>query len=277
MHQIAPNIFIDTNALGLVTAIIRGEHGSLLLDPPLRADAAQSWRGGTARLVIGEARWLVLMDNNFDRQQSAKGFEGIIITRGPCEGLLKSRSASQRLAEEAAALADASENPSLSSQGSLPEIFFSDQLEVDLDQTTVKLEKHGGVNPTGLWAVCPKEKIVFVGDSVLVGQPPFLAFADLALWQEDLQLLAGRAYRGYQIVSSRSGLVTAEDASRMADTLKTIQQLLEPLRQSSAALDAYLAVIPQILALYPAETSEQEQHLNRLQWGLTMYHDQNRC
>ncbi len=59
----------------------------------------------------------------------------------------------------------------------------------------------------------PQQKIIFVGDSVMVDQPPYLGFSTPKIWVDEMAILADKDYRGCQIVSTRDGIVSQEDVS----------------------------------------------------------------
>ncbi len=91
----------------------------------------------------------------------------------------------------------------------------------------VRLEHHYGSDHAGTWVILHKQKIVFIGDTVVVERAPFLAYADLLQWQEDLQVLASKSYKGYQIISARSGLVSQEQVRKMGKMIAYIAGLVQ--------------------------------------------------
>ena len=117
----------------------------------------------------------------------------------------------------------------------------------------------------------PQEKVIFVGDSVMVNQPPFLAYSNPAAWVMDMKILASRAYKGYQIVSSRAGLITQDEVRAMGRTMTFIQNSIAALKEKNADLDTYLELIPRILKRIEYSPAESELFFNRLRWGLTTY------
>ena len=60
-----------------------------------------------------------------------------------------------------------------------PDITFSDQLTLYWDQDPVVLTQRSGAHFAGSWLTYDAKKVVFVGDSVIFNQPPFLAWANL--------------------------------------------------------------------------------------------------
>jgi hypothetical protein len=67
----------------------------------------------------------------------------------------------------------------------------------------VILEHHPG-RPRIDLGVLPAAKILFVGDTLVINQPPFLAQAELGTWLESLDLLL-KTYANFTIVSGRGG------------------------------------------------------------------------
>lgn len=275
MQEITHNIYIDHNAIGLVTGVIRTPEGSILVDPPVRMDDVRSWRGATAKMIMGDAKFLVLLDTNFDRILTSKGCDCALISQMNPPAPTKSRQSPQRPPEDAQAASDGTDATSSTPRWNNPEIWFSDTMNLHLASVSVQLEHHFGANSAGIWVHIPKEKVIFVGDTVLVDQPPFLAYANLPLWLEELDLLASRAFRGYQIISSRSGLVTQAQVQEMARKLVAIQDLLSPLVRKKTTLEEYLALIPEIMNLFQVSPLDQELYLNRLQWDLTTWFETN--
>lgn len=274
MQEIAPSIFIDHNALGMVTGIIRTEEGTVLVDSPLRQDEVKSWRSSTARLVTGNAKYLICLDTNYDRLVSSKGTECVTIMQENILAGAKARNLCSRLSDEAYPYPEGIDMMVGNSRWMPPEIVYSEDMQLYLDDFEIRLEHHYGSNHAGTWVILHKQKIVFIGDTVVVEQAPFLAYADLLQWQEDLQVLASKSYKGYQIISARSGLVSQEQVRKMGKMIAYIAGLLQPLQEQGADLEAYYDLLPKILKKTEVSEAQTEMCFNRLRWGLTTYYEQ---
>jgi len=240
MQELTPTVSIQQNALGLYTGIIQTKDGTILIDSPYRTDEPKNWGSRTGK---SEAIFLVLLDTQYDRTLSAKG--------------------------------DSHEMIGSTSRPFSPEISFDENMNLFFGGSDVLLEHHPGSNVAGIWAILPKEKVIFVGDSVMVNQPPFLAYSNPAAWAADMKLLASRAYKGYQIVSSRAGLVTQEQVRTMGKLMAFIENSIATLKEKNADLDTYLELIPRILKRIEYSPAEGELFFNRLRWGLTTYFELN--
>jgi hypothetical protein len=275
MQEIAPNVFIEHNSLGLITGVIRGNSGSVLIDSPSRQDEMRSWRSGTARLITGEPRFLVHLDTNYDRLLSIKGTDYVIVTHINSLMPEKTKPSGSKTTDESTWVSEGHE--ALVSPFRLlpPEIVFNQSLSLFLDDTEIFLEHHPGSNFAGIWAELPGKKVVFVGDTVLPEQPPFLAYCDLERWRADLDILSDKKYRNYLIVSSRSGIVDQGGVQKMNEHICAIQALLEPLMTNGASLEEVLVVVPEIMQRYDTDANHLDMYFNRLRWGLTTYYELN--
>lgn len=275
MQEIASNVFIEHNSLGLVAGIIHNEEGTVLIDSPVRHDDIGSWRGGTARMVTGQPRYMVVLDMNYDRLLSIKGSDYVIVAHSDTIAPIRSRLASVKLNDEHAGH-ETHEQLSASSRLHSPELNFDDRLNLHLNGLQIQLEHHPGSNQAGIWAIIPDRKVVFVGDSVVVDQPPFLAYANLEHWEDDLKELSSRRFKDYQVVSARSGVVNKDQIKTMAKHIAFIKKTFEKLAVAKAPLEEWYAKIPAISSRISELTLfNSELFYNRLHWGITTYHEIN--
>lgn len=275
MQEIADNVFIVHNSLGLVAGIIQNEHGVVLIDCPSRHDEANSWREFAARASVGKPRYMVVMDTNYDRVLSIRGSESILVAHADTIAPIRSRLASLKIADETGSH-ETHETPGSSNRMQTPELHFDQKMSLHLDRLSIDLEHHPGSNIAGLWAIIPERKVVFVGDSVLIDQPPFLAYSNLDRWEQDLKELASKRFKDYQIVSARSGLVDKEQVKTMAKHISFINKTFEKLCAAKAPLEEWYAKIPVIIdRMSKIDLFNSELFYNRLHWGITTYYEIN--
>jgi hypothetical protein len=272
MQELTPIVAIQQNALGLYTGIVQTTEGNILIDSPYRTDDYKAWGN---RATKSDAIFLVLLDTQYDRTLSAKGCDCIILSQSDYLLPAKPRQQAVKLQEELLATGDGHEQNGSPSRPYTPEISFDQNMNLFFGGAEVLLEHHPGSNVAGIWAILPQEKVIFVGDSVMVNQPPFLANCDPAAWAADMKLLASKAYKGYQIVSSRAGLVTQDQVREMGKLMTFIENSIARLREKDADLDTYLELIPRVLKRVEYSPAEGELFFNRLRWGLTTYYELN--
>ena len=276
MQEIAPNVFITTNSLGLITGIIHPEEGLVFIDSPTRLDELDSIGAKLTGNAKPSPRFLVVLDTNYDRLLSAKGMDFIIIAHCNSITPTKPKSGAAKASEDQTSLGDTSDSPNGSMRQFSPEIVFQTDLRIFLGTMEIRLEHHAGVNSAGVWVELPQQKLLFVGDAVMGDEPPFLAYFDADTWLTDLELLASERFRGYQIISSRCGIVTQEQIDIMHQRLTYIRDTLNPLLENKASLDEMLKLIPQIIDYYNVPPLLHDLYYNRLRWGLTTYYENHR-
>jgi len=136
----------------------------------------------------------------------------------------------------------------------------------------VILESHPGPTLGAIWVILPEEKIVFVGDAVMKGQPPFLAHADLPSWIEALDLLMSPNYKGYSVVSGRGGVVTPQSIRSQYDALKHIHDKVDALGKKRASIAATEKLAENLLKDFRAPAAKHKQYAHRLNYGLYHYY-----
>lgn len=276
MKEIAENIGIEQNSLGLIGGFINGKNRVVLIDSPFKKSVHCNWRASLGLDENEQQCYLIVLDTNYDRLMGLKGCDCVIVAQNNAIAPIRSRSLSPKLGDEVQQYSESVEPVVSINRLVPPEMSFEKNLRLFVDDMQIDLEHHAGANQAGVWVDIPEEKIVFVGDTVLAEQPPFLAYADLAVWEEDLKILASKRFKDYQIISSRSGLVEHEQVAEMAARITFIRELFDDLKEKEAPFDEWLASIEQISAkTYQLDLFNNEIFYNRLHWGITTYYDLN--
>ncbi len=275
MKEIAKDVFIESDFSGVVVGVIRTAHGQILIDAPFRLEDVRTWRATLDQIGGGMERLLISLDTHLDRTLGVKGMESMVVSHYKAIMMIKNRPGTSRAQEVDAGAMWESYDGLSSIRWTPPEITFDERIYLNWGMHQVIVEHHAGANVAGVWVILPDEKVVFVGDSVLVNQPPFLAFADMDLWLLDLKSLLSARFHDYQIVSGRNGLVNQEDVRVMAKLIKSIQAPFERLKQKNAGNEAAVDIANKVMNQFEDQPDYHEIYLNRLRWGLGMYFEQH--
>jgi glyoxylase-like metal-dependent hydrolase (beta-lactamase superfamily II) len=146
------------------------------------------------------------------------------------------------------------------------------KMTIHWSDTPILLESRPGPSSGAIWVTLPEEGVIFIGDAVMKGQPPFLANADLPQWLETLKVLLEPEYKGYTIVSGRGGVVNLQAVRAQIDILKRIHDKIEKLGKKKPAAPATDKMADQILKEFKAPSARQRQYLQRLRYGLHHYY-----
>jgi glyoxylase-like metal-dependent hydrolase (beta-lactamase superfamily II) len=273
MQEITPNIFIESNYVGVVLGVINAPHGLILIDAPLRPEDYRTWRSSLLNLSGGVDRMLINLDAHPDRTLGARAMECTVVGQEKIALAFRNRPTTFK-SQNSETGADWELIPSLGTiRWNPPEISFSEKMQIHWGDHPILLEARPGPYVGSLWIHLPDEKVLFIGDAVVKDQPPFLSHADISSWVANLKELQLPEYREYFIISGRSGLVTQDDIHQQIAYLENIHGILNEFCDQKLPVDSVDKLIPGLLAPFQFPVHKDIQYAQRLRWGMTHYHN----
>jgi cyclase len=272
MDAIANNVYIEDKYLGVTLGVIVQSRGLVQIDAPPSPEDSRIWRASLMGMGGGPERVLINLDAHPDRTLGARAMDCTVIAHEKTALAFRNRpNTFKAQGDETGANWEAI--PGLGSvRWAPPEISFMEKMILHWGDTPILIESHPGPASGAIWVILPEEKVVFVGDAIMKGQPPFLAYASLPEWIETLRLLQEPEYKGYTIVSSRGGVVTPQVVRSQADVLKRIHDRVEKLGSKKSAPAAVDKLADQLLKDFRAPSARQKQYAHRLRYGLSQYY-----
>ena len=272
MEQIEQEIYVDDSYPGVTLGALAFPYGTILIDAPPHPDDGLSWQARFHKLGSGTIRLLVNLDSHIDRTIGAWVIDCPIMAHkettlelnsrpSTFKGQIQNSGAEWETCEELSGI-----------QLAIPSLTFTEQAILEWGEDRIILEHHPGPNAGATWLVVPEKEVIFVGDTVLLNQPPFLAVADVSAWIENLDLLLSQAYRKYQIVSSRGGRVDTKAIREQRRNLKDILKRLERLHNRNAEPEATGSIVPRLLSRIDFPSKCEGQYTQRLSYGLYHYY-----
>jgi glyoxylase-like metal-dependent hydrolase (beta-lactamase superfamily II) len=211
------------------------------------------------------------MDAHPDRTLGARAMDCTVIAHEKTAYIFRTRPSTFKAQGEETG-ADWESIPGLGSvRWAPPEISFVDQMTIHWSDSPVILEHRPGPSNGSIWVNLPQEKVLFVGDSVLKNQPPFLAGSNLKSWLKSLSHLLEPDYKGYTFVSSRGGVVTTSVIKSQYDFLKHVHDKLEKSTTKKPNPAAVEKMVTSLLTWFKAPAARQKQYAQRLRYGLMHY------
>jgi len=271
MQEIHKAIYYETAYAGVTLGALTLSHGTILIDAPLRVEDARLWRGAVQALSANANRLLVNLDTHPDRTLGARAMECPVVSHQKVAQAFRSRPSVFKGQNADSGSEWEAQNDAVGTRWAIPDITFTHHLHLHWGPPSVFLEYHPGPATGAIWAIVPAAKIVFVGDAVLVNQPPFLAGADIPAWLEGLALLL-KDYRDFQIISGRGGLVTVEAVQFQKNLLTNILRGLDKLARRKAAPEETETLVPSLLSELGFTSHTEEQYMLRLRHGLYQYY-----
>jgi len=276
MEEIAPNIFIKTEYKGVTVGAIRTPEGVVVIDVPLVIKDIQSWQTTCARSGTGSSRLLVLLDDHPDRTAGAKYNRYPTITQVNTTRALASRpSITKMQGMETGAIWETI--PEICTiEWPRPEITFTHSITINWGENPIIIEHNPGPTAGSSWVIIPNQKIMFIGDTVTPGQPPFLSSADFESWILSLDILKSSKFKDFVIISGRAALVTKEDIRQSQRFLKKALRTFDKLHSQKAEnIKAQEAGASFINEFKPKNKSEKDLFLTRLSYGFGKYYINN--
>jgi glyoxylase-like metal-dependent hydrolase (beta-lactamase superfamily II) len=271
MQEISEHIYIETSFSGVTLAAINWPHGLILIDSPLRPEDTRSWRSALLNLGGGVDRCLINLDAHPDRTLGTRAMECTVIGHERMAHEFRNRPLSYK-AQGSETGADWELHLGVGSiRWAPPDITFTEQLQIHWNNSPMLLEYRPGPSIGSIWAVIPDHKVVFVGDAVLPGQPPFLANADIPAWIQTLEKLASNVYQNYLIVNSRTGLTTQKQVRQQIAFLNQVHAKMEALAGAGGSVEETAHFVPALLREFNFAADRRYQYTSRLKWGLASY------
>ncbi len=272
MQAIAKDVYIEDQYPGVTLGAIHLPHGVIQIDAPPSPEDGRAWRAALLNLGSSGERVLINLDAHPDRTLGARLMDCTVIAHEKTAQVFRNRPTAFKMpGEETGAEWERLPNPG-NVRWAPPEVSFSHQMEIHWGNAPVLLEHHPGPAAGAIWVIAPEARVVFVGDAVVQGQPPFLANADLKAWLEGLKLLLSDDYRGWLVVGGRGGLAAVETIRAQRDYLLQVGEKLENLAAKKSPPEAIETLLPGLLSGFKASAAQQVQFTQRLRYGLRQYY-----
>lgn len=272
MQEIAPHIYIETSFAGVTLGAINWPHGLVLIDAPFRQEDARSWRSALLNLGGGVDRLMVNLDAHFDRTLGARALDCTVVGHEKMAQAFRNRPVTFKTQAAETGAEWEQYNGLGSIRWAPPEITFTEQLQIHWNEIPLSLEYHPGPSIGSIWAVLPGCQVCFIGDAVTVGQPPFLASADLPAWILTLRALLNDAFQNYLLVSGRGGLITHDAVRSQLNFLERLRVMMDTLGGQNAQVEEVASLASGLLKEFDPPAVRQGKYLQRLQYGLRHYY-----
>jgi glyoxylase-like metal-dependent hydrolase (beta-lactamase superfamily II) len=251
--------------------VIVTPRGLIQIDAPPSPEDARSWRAALMSLGGGLERVLINLDAHPDRTLGSRAMDCIVIAHEKTMHIFRARPGTFKAQGEETG-ADWESIPGLGSvRWAPPEISFSDQMSLHWGGAPVLLEHHPGPSNGSIWVHLPEDRILFIGDTVLKNQPPFLAGSNLKAWLSSINLLLEPKFKGYTFISSRGGVVAASAIKTQYEFLKHVSDKLDRMTAKKPNPSSVEKMVHSLLGWFKAPAARQKQYAQRLRYGLLRY------
>ncbi len=267
MQKILKGIFLSNKYLGVSLGVVVTEEGLLLIDSPIHLEDGQDWLESLK--TLGQPRFLALLDYHPDRVIGARGLPIPIIAHDATRIEMSTWSDNYKgVANPIGADVDQLRRVT-GIRKAIPELTFSEKMTIQFGERWIEFWHRPGPTNGTMWVVLPENRVVFVGDTVMVSEPPFIGEADIGLWLESLNELRSLSVKSYKIVTSHDGVIRREHLNRMARFLRKLPRRIKRLSKRGDVEENALKYARELMKEYKLDPEREELMQRRLQLGLT--------
>jgi len=272
MEEIANNVFIETEYPGVILAAFRLKKGVITVDSPFRKEDQRAWQSFLSELGGNANKLLVMLDSHVDRTLGTRAMESVVVSHANAVDILEERPASCRSQDiDPGAECEAYDLPS-SICWALPDMTYTESLLFHWDDQPLILTHHPGAHTAGTWIQYDAENLLFVGDSVMLNQPPFLQWANLEVWIQELEELLSDTFKGYTVISGRNGVVKKRSIERWKNCLLRVKDTVDEIVEGDGEVVDLIKQVPSLLKKMSFDRDFLQLYTSRLTWGLEAYY-----
>lgn len=271
MKKIKGHAVYENGYAGATVGAFLLSESTVLVDAPLKPEDGRAWLADLQEAGAAPRRLAISLDSHPDRTLGVQTLEAQVVAHREVVRQIRRRAAIFKALKQESG-AEWEETPGLSGlRWILPRLTFSEQLRLELGEDELRLEHHPGSSPGACWLISPQDQVMFVGDALTIGEPPFLAQAEITEWLEQLDVLSAKPYKDYAIMAGRGGRASANDISAMKKFLKDVEAQVKKLSRRKNTADEIEKLSAKWAAKYKAPAKRQVLYEQRLRNGLSNY------
>jgi glyoxylase-like metal-dependent hydrolase (beta-lactamase superfamily II) len=277
MEQIASNVYIENDIHFVTVGAILTADGWIGIDTPPVPNEALAWRQALLEISPVPFRYIVNTDHYRDRIIGNAWFSAPVVAHQESARILQEMEPGV-ISQAAVELGFGDGERAMLSGIKLvpPQIAFSDSLHLVGDSYDIELVSKPSASLGSLWVILKKQKIIFAGDSIVVGQHPYIHDGASKSWLDILRLLRLERYDSWNVVSGRNGLIDRADTAPLSDYLRTARRRMTSICRADRSRSEIGQLVPEFMELFPYLADDREQVQRRVKAGLEAIYEELR-
>lgn len=268
MQQIEQDIYLNDAYFGVTVGALTLPQGTILVDAPPHPEDGRGWQAIINNLSHGGNRMLIALDDHPDRCIGLRMMDSTVLVHEKTAEIISDRPAIFK-AQNHETGADWENCEGLTGiRWAKPDLTFTDHAILNWGEYPIYLEHHPGPAPGATWLVIPDINVVFIGDTVTLNQPPFLAVAEIPDWIESIDLLLSKKFKRYLMISSRGGVVSIDAIREQRRFLREVEKQMERLHSRGLPPEETASLVPKLLTRFDFHPRYHLQYSQRLKYGL---------
>jgi glyoxylase-like metal-dependent hydrolase (beta-lactamase superfamily II) len=276
VQELAPGVYIETSFRRVNVGAILTEAGFVLIDTPPYPDDARAWRNMLARQSDRPVLAIVNTDCHADRILGNGWFNARVVvahddTIVRLEGV-PSSFLDSTIDSLAHTLAERSSFSGI--QLRIPAVGFTYRMQLRYGGRSIPLLAMPGPTAGSLWVHLPEQHIVFVGDSIVADQHPYISSPSTKNWLESLTNLRRERFVADWIVPGRGPLVDKDATEPVSNYLRLARRRVQSLYRAGRPRADTSTLVPELLELFPYDENDLEPIQRRIKTGLDRIYEE---
>jgi glyoxylase-like metal-dependent hydrolase (beta-lactamase superfamily II) len=276
VQELAPGVYIETSFRRVnVGAILTGA-GFVLIDTPPYPDDAHAWRHMLAQQSDRPVLAIVNTDCHTDRILGNGWFNARVVVAHDDTIVRLENLPSSFLDGAIDTLAHTlvERNSFSGTQLRPPTVGFTHRMQLRYGGRSIPLLAMPGPTAGSLWVHLPEQGIVFVGDSVIADQHPYVSSSSTKNWLDSLTILRRSRFAADWIVPGRGPLVDKEATEPISNYLRLARRRVQSLYRAGRPRADTSTLVPELLELFPYDESDPEPIQRRIKTGLDRIYEE---
>ncbi len=279
MQEIVPGVFIETNYALVTVGAVLTSAGWVCVDTPPYPRDARSWVMQLQTISPDTPiLYVINTDHHRDRILGNVWFDAPVVAHELAAAYMLSLSGSfiSQAADEMSA-----NDSELVELGSLkvipPQLSYESVMHLYCGDEEIILTNRPSAMFSSTWVTLPRRKTIFVGDSISVGQHPYISDGTTKSWLNILRSLRSeQRYIGWNIVSGREGIVQPADTEPLSEYLRIARRRINSLLHAERPRSEINQLVAEFLPFFPYDPSNREKVQRRIKAGLEAVYEEIR-
>jgi glyoxylase-like metal-dependent hydrolase (beta-lactamase superfamily II) len=267
---------VETGFRRINVGAILTNDGFVLIDTPPFPDDARAWRILLSEVSDKPILAVVSTDCHRDRLLGNSWFDSAVIIAHD-ETILQAKSFPTTFVDSAvdALVSSPSERYWFSgAQLRIPSVGFTYRMHLRYGGSTIPLLAMPGPTLGNVWVHLPEQRILFVGDSIVTSQHPYISSPCTKNWLDNLTVLRRSRFPADTIVPGRGPIVDKSATEPLSNYLRLVRRRVQSLYRAGRPRADTSALVPELLDLFPYHESELENIQRRIKVGLDRIYEE---
>ncbi|GAB4561017.1 MAG: hypothetical protein Kow0047_08050 [Anaerolineae bacterium] len=270
MDQLAPGVYVDTSCRGSNPGAIITEEGAVIVDTPQIPEEARRMRAEVEALSNGKPiLYVINTDHHRGHILGNQWFKPApVIAHDIAWKHMKgyTENFKQRVYDSY------KREPEIQKQFEdleivTPTITFSHRLFLTLGDTEIRVIWVGGHTPATSIVWLPRQRVVFVGDTVWVDQHPYMAQADSKEWLDALTYI--RRLDAEYIVPGHGPVCGREATERISEYIRAMRSRVRSMfKAGKSKQETAAALAPEFIDWFPIVPERKSRLESQIKSGI---------